>query len=89
MPHRPRAAQKVRSTAFALALAGSTLTGIATAAAGTEDRGVADSAKQVQPLLVGASVPDTTLLSTDGVETSLHQQVKGRHSILIFYRGGW
>lgn len=50
---------------------------------------VADSAQEIKPLLIGASVPDVTLKSEDGKPLKLKKTVTEKPAVVIFYRGGW
>jgi hypothetical protein len=52
------------------------------------DRAVAPSANQIQPILVGASVPDIELKKVDGEAVSLLMEISMRPKVLVFYRGG-
>jgi len=47
------------------------------------------SAREVQPLMIGAKLPDLTLKTDDGTSFDLNESVAGKPTILIFYRGGW
>jgi peroxiredoxin len=46
-------------------------------------------AEDVRPLLIGSAVPDTTLHDLEGAPVRLRDALQGRHSMLVFYRGGW
>lgn len=50
---------------------------------------VPDSPKQIQPLPVGARIPQVTLTTSDGKALDLSAATAGKPTILIFYRGGW
>lgn len=50
---------------------------------------VPSSPTEVCPLLVGATIPDTSLRAFDDEETTLHAAVGDFRAVLIFYRGGW
>jgi hypothetical protein len=54
-------------------------------AAGT----VADAADQVQPLLIGATVPALELQSGEGESFDLGAAFAKQPTIVVFYRGGW
>lgn len=43
----------------------------------------------IRPLLVGATVPDVPLATSDGTETTLHAALGDGPAIVVFYRGGW
>ena len=47
------------------------------------------SPKTVQPLLIGAEIPDVILTRSDGLTCKLAELVKANPSIVVFYRGGW
>ena len=47
------------------------------------------SAKNISPLLIGASVPEVTLRTADGEAFELSAAVSRKPAVLIFYRGGW
>ena len=51
--------------------------------------GYASSAEEIQPLLIGAKVPDVTLHTVDGKAVTLHQAVAEKPALVVFYRGGW
>ncbi|HEX9273921.1 MAG TPA: hypothetical protein VGA01_17095 [Candidatus Binatia bacterium] len=50
---------------------------------------VPDTAEKVQPLLVGAQVPDVSFKNLDGSSFNLRNKASEKPIILIFYRGGW
>jgi len=50
---------------------------------------IPDSAEKVQPLLVGAQVPDVSFKKPDGGNFELRKAAAEKPQILIFYRGGW
>jgi hypothetical protein len=50
---------------------------------------VPDSAVKVQPLLVGAQVPDVSFKNLDRSSFNLRNKASEKPIILIFYRGGW
>jgi peroxiredoxin len=50
---------------------------------------LAASADQIRPVLLGSKLPDVALTTLDGKATSLKEQVAGKPTILVFYRGGW
>ncbi len=43
----------------------------------------------VRPLLIGETIPAARVITLEGKETDLAAELKGKHSILVFYRGGW
>jgi peroxiredoxin len=47
------------------------------------------SPEKIQPILLGSKLPDVALTTLQGKATTLKQQVAGKPSILVFYRGGW
>jgi peroxiredoxin len=50
---------------------------------------VPTDAREVNPIEVGATAPDVTLVEADGTETRLHHLVSQQPAVLVFYRGGW
>jgi peroxiredoxin len=50
---------------------------------------VAPSPQEVQPVLVGSAAPDAPLRTLDDQATTLHAQLAGKPTVLVFYRGGW
>jgi peroxiredoxin len=50
---------------------------------------VAQRPEEVQPLLVGSQAPDAPLRTLDDQPTTLHAQLAGKPTVLVFYRGGW
>ena len=50
---------------------------------------VADSAEEICPLLVDASIPDLQLTTTDRETFDLNAAMAKKPTLLIFYRGGW
>jgi peroxiredoxin len=45
--------------------------------------------QSIHPLPVGGSVPDAGLKTLDGQDVRLKDLLKGKPTVLIFYRGGW
>lgn len=50
---------------------------------------VPDMPTDIAPLLIGESIPDMDLKTSDGKAISVLEKVAEKKSILIFYRGGW
>ncbi len=50
---------------------------------------VADTPNDVHPILVGTTAPDAPLTGLDRRPTTLKQQLAGKPTVLVFYRGGW
>jgi peroxiredoxin len=50
---------------------------------------VAPSPQEVDPVLVGSPAPDAPLRTLDDQATTLHAQLAGKPTVLVFYRGGW
>lgn len=50
---------------------------------------VANDVTKVSPLLIGATIPDLTLLDIDDQPVSLQKLVADKPTMFIFYRGGW
>lgn len=57
--------------------------------AGELGDGLVTSAEEVSPVLVGTTVPDGTVKTEDGKETTLFDLRAGRPAVLVFYRGHW
>ena len=53
------------------------------------DNRVAKSAEEICPLLIGHSVPDVQLTTVKGKAFDLSAALSQKHTLLIFYRGGW
>jgi len=47
------------------------------------------SADEVNPVLIGSTIPDVSVKNIDGEDVRLHDIVKEKPTILVFYRGGW
>ena len=56
-----------------------------TAAAG----GIAPSAEEIRPILIGSMLPDAPLRTADGDPSTLRAALSGQAGVLIVYRGGW
>lgn len=52
-------------------------------------QGIAPSADQIRPLLLGSAMPDAAMQTVDGKSTTLKDQVNSKPTVLVFYRGGW
>lgn len=50
---------------------------------------VPDSAKNVCPLKIGATIPNAIVHDLDGKEVSLRDITAEKKTVIIFYRGGW
>ncbi|NCP84787.1 MAG: AhpC/TSA family protein [Bacteroidetes bacterium] len=50
---------------------------------------VAEKAEDINPLLIGESVPEAYLQDKDGKTILLQDVLKLKQTVLIFYRGGW
>lgn len=50
---------------------------------------VPQNPNDVQPLSVGAQVPDAAVRRSDGTPVRLQALIGGRPAVLVFYRGGW
>jgi peroxiredoxin len=50
---------------------------------------VAEKASDIKPLLIGESLPDVSIISTEGNSEKLPAITAGKPSVLLFYRGGW
>ncbi len=49
----------------------------------------ANTAEEVRPLLIGAKVPSAKVVDQQGESRDLTDLLKGKSSVVIFYRGGW
>lgn len=49
----------------------------------------ANTAEDVVPLLIGATVPSVSVESQQGESIDLASVLKGKYSVVIFYRGSW
>lgn len=47
------------------------------------------NAVDICPLLVGETLPQTTLKNVHGIDVNLQDSLKQKPSVLVFYRGGW
>ena len=67
------------------------LVGVLAAAprAGTPEPFIADSPEGIRPLLIGADIPDVTLVTPDHRPVVLRELLAKQPTILIYYRGGW
>jgi len=50
---------------------------------------IADSPGEIRPLLIGADIPDVTLVTPDYHPVVLRETLAQQPTILIYYRGGW
>ncbi len=50
---------------------------------------IANSSAETKPIAVGVVAPEANLKSLDGKDIKLRAIVKGKPTVLIFYRGGW
>lgn len=57
--------------------------------AGTQGPFIADNPEQIKPLMIGARVPDVTLVTPDHQPVVLREALAKQPTILIYYRGGW
>lgn len=49
----------------------------------------ARTADEVSPLLIGQKAPKVDVVDETGTKQFLPALLKGKHSIIVFYRGGW
>lgn len=49
----------------------------------------ASSPEMAKPISVGMKAPDAMLRTVEGKDTTLKEVIKGKKTVLIFYRGGW
>lgn len=47
------------------------------------------TAEEVTPLLIGQKTPKVDVVDETGTKQYLPALLKGKHSIVVFYRGGW
>lgn len=52
-------------------------------------KSIAENAEVVTPLLNGQMVPDTVVQTGSGEKGKFNELIKGKKSIVFFYRGGW
>ncbi len=65
-------------------------TGLGAQTANPENKkGVAESAENICPIMVGEAVPDVLVKNLNGEKVALKDRIKEKPTILIFYRGGW
>lgn len=50
---------------------------------------VAETATDIRPLLIGESLPDVSIISSEGTSEKLPAIAAGKPSVLLIYRGGW
>jgi len=50
---------------------------------------VAINAESVKPILIGSMIPKVELKTVTGKTLQLNDHLKGKKTLLIFYRGGW
>ena len=55
----------------------------------THEPVIADSPGEIRPLLIGADIPDVTLVTPDYQPVVLRKVLAEQATILIYYRGGW
>ncbi|GHF88445.1 peroxiredoxin-like family protein [Thalassotalea marina] len=55
----------------------------------TQAKDIAEHAEAVSPLLNGQMVPDTLITTSTGQQGKFSELIKGKKSIVFFYRGGW
>ena len=50
---------------------------------------VPENAYQINPLLIGETVPNLQVTNLSGEDLLLHDVISGTPSVIVFYRGGW
>jgi len=50
---------------------------------------IAEGPEQICPLVIGAHIPDVTLVTVDRQPVVLREALAKQPTILIYYRGGW
>lgn len=66
-----------------------TLAGVLLASVAAQAGGAAPSAREIRPLMIGASVPAVTVRTVAGAAVDLTELTAERRAVLVFYRGGW
>lgn len=54
-----------------------------------EPHNIADNPDNVKPILNGQTVPNSTLYQLDEKAVKLHDIIKNKPTVIVFYRGGW
>jgi cytochrome oxidase Cu insertion factor (SCO1/SenC/PrrC family) len=49
----------------------------------------ANAPQGISPLIIGSTVPELTLRTSDGDRYDLGAAMEGKPTVLVFYRGGW
>ncbi len=49
----------------------------------------ANTAQEISPLLIGATVPSAKVATQQGDQTDIRNVLEGKSSVVIFYRGSW
>jgi hypothetical protein len=57
--------------------------------ADTKEPFIAEGPEQIRPLMIGAHIPDVTLVTPDHQPVVLRDALAKQPTILIYYRGGW
>lgn len=55
----------------------------------SQENKVAKSASDVCPIKIGSEIPSAIIKTIEGNEVNIKEMIKGKKSIIIFYRGGW
>ena len=50
---------------------------------------IPQNAEDISPLLIGETLPETTLLDENGKSINLNVEIAKKKTVLVFYRGGW
>jgi len=50
---------------------------------------IPQNAEDISPLLIGETLPETTLLDENGKSINLNAEIAKKKTVLVFYRGGW
>ena len=50
---------------------------------------VPDDPYNVTPILINTTIPNTSVKTIDGDDVRLHDVVKEKPTMFVFYRGGW
>lgn len=50
---------------------------------------IAEKPEDISPLLIGETIPNEQVTTMEGKMVALHDLIKVKPTVLIFYRGGW
>lgn len=78
---------RTETVSLAVSLALAVASWLPSSAAATGE--IASRPEEIQPILIGAPVPEVTVETVEGEEIDLAAAVRSQPTVLIFYRGGW